>query len=70
MARIEFSRTASLDEMAREIDRRGEAIEKLERTIEARERRISRLVIALEDARRQGLVLPGDLDPPLVASEA
>lgn len=41
----------------------------LERRVAARDRRIRRLVLALEDARRQGLVLPGDLEPAVVLSE-
>jgi hypothetical protein len=39
------------------------------RRVEARDRRISRFMLAFEDARRQGLVLPGDLYPPVVLSE-
>jgi len=38
------------------------------RRVEARDRRIARLMLAVDDARRQGLVLPGDLDPPVVLS--
>lgn len=49
-------------------DRQAEVVSKLERTVAARDRRISRLMEAFEDARRQGIVLPGDLDPPVVLS--
>jgi cytosine/adenosine deaminase-related metal-dependent hydrolase len=38
------------------------------RRVEARDRRIARLMLAFDDARLQGLVLPGDLDPPVVLS--
>jgi len=38
------------------------------RRVEARDRRIARLMLAFDEARRQGLVLPGDLEPPVVLS--
>ena len=44
--------------------------DKLKRTIAARDRRIARLVEALDDARAQGYVTNGEQEPPIVLSGA
>lgn len=48
----------------------ADRIEKADRTIAARDRRIARLVAALEDARAKGYVTKSEQEPPLVLSTA
>jgi hypothetical protein len=48
----------------------ADRIEEADRTIAARDRRIARLVAALEDARAKGYVTQSEQEPPLVLSTA
>ena len=43
-------------------------VERLTRTVAARDRRINRLVSALEEARAQGFVTQSERDPAIVLS--
>lgn len=45
-------------------------LEKMQRIIAARDRRIARLVSTLNDARAKGYVTPSEQEPPLVLSTA
>ncbi|CAH1678291.1 hypothetical protein CHELA41_24515 [Hyphomicrobiales bacterium] len=60
---------AERNDLQRKLEVSVHTMQRHERTVCARDRRIARLVQALEYARLQGVVFPGDADPRIVSSE-